>query len=83
MKTKKGGGQEGQRDSSKELEAIEPDIVSEIPESKAASVFEEFMQYYQPLLEQALVSMLMQDSQNLRLTINQVQSLNAEAQMCR
>ena len=80
MKTKKGGGQEGQRDSSKELEAIEPDIVSEIPESKAASVFEEFMQYYQPLLEQALVSMLMQDSQNLRLTINQVQSLNAEAQ---
>lgn len=81
MSTKKEVRQDDdQHNSSQELEPIEPTIVSDSYEAKKLSVIEEFMEYYQPLLGQAIILTLTQDSQNLRLLINQVQSLNAEAQ---
>jgi len=79
MNTKKDDGQEHNQHSSEESEPIEPTIVPYESGLKEGASFDQFLEDYPSLIGQAIMLMLQQDSQNLRLTINQVQSLFVEA----
>lgn len=79
MNNDKDNGQQQNQEKSNQLEPIEPQIVTNGSEIQAGFAVEEFMDNYPTLMGQALLLMLQQDAQNLRLAINQTQALFKKA----
>ncbi len=71
--------QRPEQDSSLQLEPIDQNIVPENLKVQEGDAVDDFLENYPLLLIRALMFFLQQDSQNLRLTINETQSFFAEA----
>ena len=72
-------GQGNEFNSSKNLEPVNPNIVTSYFNKDDRSVLEQFTEVYPTYMGQAMVLMLSQDEANLKLTINELQMVSNEA----